>query len=84
MRRWKHRCATCGHPRHFWPFYVRGWLAWQFCRAWMAISMRRLPPFLATAGDYIFDHRGCQHACGPETFEDDFEWERRAMATEGR
>lgn len=65
MKRWSHRCATCGNPRHFLPFYVRGWLAWHLFRWW---PLRwGLPPFLATAGDYLFDHRGCHHA---ETFED--------------
>ena len=83
MRRWKHRCAKCGHPRHFWPFYVRGWLVWHLLVRWAPV--RWLPvPIIALVGDYAYDHRGCRHAHGPEAFEDDFEWERRAMAKEGR
>lgn len=70
MKRWTHRCATCGHPRHFLPFYVKGWLIWHLLVRWWPIAWS--PTWLlASVGDYAFDHRGCQHVHGPETYVDD-------------
>ena len=71
MKRWKHRCDVCGNPRHFLPFYVRGWLAWQIVRV---LPVRWSPLWLiGLVGDYAYDHRDCQHLHGPQTVEDDFE-----------
>jgi hypothetical protein len=67
MKRWTHRCATCGNPRHFLAFYIRGWLLWHLLvRPWP--HTWGVPPLLAYAGDYIFDHRGCEPEHGPETY----------------
>jgi hypothetical protein len=53
-------CPNCFAYKH--PLWraVRGWLAWNLvCRWWPPLS---IPPFLAIAGDWIYDTRGC--GCG--------------------
>lgn len=69
MKRWKSRCAGCGNPRHFLPFYARGWLVWHLFVRWWPMQWG-VPPLLPVAGDYAFDHRQCEYSCGPHTFED--------------
>lgn len=69
MKRWKARCARCGNPRHFLPFYLLGMLAWHLVARWWPFAWG-VPPFLPTAGDYAFDHRQCEWSCGPATFDD--------------
>ena len=60
--RWRDRCGVCGNPRHFLFRFIVGWMAWHLvCDPWMRLTSRRLPPFLATAGDWLFDQRGCRH-----------------------
>lgn len=63
MKHWRLRCANCGNPHHFLPFYWIGWLAYRFAMLWPFWS-RRIPPFLPTAGDFIHDARGCRKHCG--------------------
>lgn len=69
MKRWSHRCATCGNPRHFLPFYIRGWLAWHLLVRWLPVQW--CPNWLfAVVGDWAHDHRACAWSCGPDTVED--------------
>jgi hypothetical protein len=54
-------CPNCYSWKH--PLWraVKGFVAYHAFR-WWPLSWRRLPPFLATAGDWIYDTRAC--GCG--------------------
>lgn len=51
-------CPNCFSYKH--PFWraARGWLAWNLVCRWWPVAWG-LPPFLATAGYWIYDTRGC-------------------------
>lgn len=66
---WSCRCASCGNPRHYLRYYIRGWLVWHLIVRWWPTRWG-LPPLLSLVGDYAYDHRQCQHVCGPHTFKD--------------
>jgi hypothetical protein len=54
-------CPNCYSYKH--PLWraVRGFLAWHLVCRWWPLAWS-LPPFLAAAGDWIYDTRGC--GCG--------------------
>jgi hypothetical protein len=57
-------CPRCFSYKHPLRDAVAGWLAWHFVCSWWLSSplwwrFGILPPFLATAGDWIYDTRGC-------------------------
>jgi hypothetical protein len=57
-------CPNCYNYRHSFKRAAIGFLAWHLVSRWW-LSTRLwwkhgiIPPFLATAGDWIYDTRGC-------------------------
>lgn len=54
-------CPGCYSWKHPLRRAVLGFLAWHLIARWWPVAWG-VPPFLATAGDWIYDTRGC--GCG--------------------